>query len=495
MKIQTKFTLYQTFILSLMGSALVINGYWMISRIIFQQYEQQLERELQDVSSEVQDAYSTLEKAGILDLAAYVEASQTRLLEKVSKYQFDKTGGIQVFDANVQRISASGPQIPVTEAMMQATGHLEYSVEGIEYFALYTPAGPWKWTLFISISEQEMFASRDEFMAYATVIAVIVIILLLGFSRWLSSSTSRRINYTLNTLKLMEEGDYSHRFKGNLQDEIGRIEHGVNKLISKIDEEISQRKNIELNLIEAKNKAEIGNRVKTEFLSTMSHEIRTPMNGVIGMVSLLHDTELDEEQRHYLEIVEQSSKAMMRVINDILDFSRLESGEMELNLTEFSLSDLANEQINIFLDLAKDRNIELITKLDMAREFILLGDVKRIGQIINKLLNNAFKFTEQGNVTLRIVAPHPDASDVCRVHFEVEDSGIGIAEEKQSELFQRFVQVDATVTRKYGGTGLGLAICKSLVEVMQGEIGLRSKEGEGSCFWVDLPLPVVNLAQ
>ncbi len=480
-----------------MGSALVFNGYWMISRIIFQQYEQKLEHKLEDVITEVKDAYSTLEKAGILDLSAYVEATQIRLIDSIRNQQFGDTGFVQVFDADGHLITASehsgADQIPVKQILMQTSGKLEYTLDGRDYFALYAPAGHWEWTIFISIAEQEMFTSRNEFLSYVSLIAVIIFILLLGLTRWLSSSTSRRINFTLDTLKLMQEGDYSQRFQGNLHDEIGRIEQGINNLISKIDEEISQRKQIEMNLLEAKNRAEINNRIKTKFLSAMSHEIRTPMNGVIGMVSLLRDTELDDEQRYYLEVVEQSSNTMMHVINDILDFSRLESGELKLNRTEFSLFDLANEQINLFSINAENKNIELIADFNFNREVVLLGDVKRIRQILSNLISNAFKFTEQGSITLGIVVSSPDESGVCLVHFEVEDTGIGVPEDKQSDLFEHFVQADATVIRKYGGTGLGLAISKSLVEVMQGKIGLRSQEGKGSCFWFDLPLPVVKL--
>jgi signal transduction histidine kinase/ActR/RegA family two-component response regulator len=497
MKIQTKFSLYQAIILALMGSALVINGYWIISRITFQQYEQQLDRELDGVISEVKQAYSTLEKAGILDLRAYVESSQTDVIDSISNQKFGDTGFIQVFDAEGQLISASGhavvTEIPVTQALLQTSGQLEYILHDRKYFALYAPAGHWGWTLFISIAEDEMFASRDEFLSYVSLIAAIVFVLLLGLTRWLSSSTTRRINFTLDTLKLMQEGDYSHRFQGSPQDEIGRIEQGINNLISKIDDEISQREKIEKNLLEAKNKAEIGNRVKSEFLSTMSHEIRTPMNGVIGMVSLLCDTDLDDEQRHYLEVVEQSSNAMMNVINDILDFSRLESGEVELDRTEFSLLDLANEQINLFSINAEDKKIALIPEFKIDRGLVFLGDIKRIRQILSNLISNAFKFTEQGSITLRIVASTPHDSSVCQVHFEVEDTGIGVSEEKQSKLFERFIQADATATRKYGGTGLGLAISKTLVDIMQGKIGLRSQQGKGSCFWFDLPLPVVTL--
>jgi PAS domain S-box-containing protein len=261
-----------------------------------------------------------------------------------------------------------------------------------------------------------------------------------------------------------------------------RDDTGVTTHFLAIKEDVTEKRKIMEQLIEAKEKADAATQAKSSFLATMSHEIRTPMNGVIGMTSLLLDTELTDEQRDFADIVRKSGDNLLSLINDILDFSKIEAGKMDLEILDFDLRPTLEDTAELLGLRASDKGLELICRIDPAVPSYLRGDPGRLRQIITNLVGNAIKFTHQGEVVISAKLAAEKDTEVT-ILFEVHDTGIGIPTERCDAVFTAFTQVDGSTTRKYGGTGLGLAICKQLAELMGGEIGVTSEEGNGSTFW------------
>ncbi|MDM5101327.1 two-component sensor histidine kinase BarA [Aeromonas salmonicida] len=352
---------------------------------------------------------------------------------------------------------------------------------------------------------------RDTFFAVIMVLIGIAFSTLFGFR--LVKSVTQPITDMVQAVHKIREGRLDTRVSGQLTGELDMLKNGINamaKALSEYHEEMQQNidqatsdlretleqieiQNVELDM--AKKRAQEAARVKSEFLANMSHELRTPLNGVIGFTRQLLKTALTPSQTDYMQTIEKSARNLLGIINDILDFSKLEAGKLQLEHIPFSLRDTLNETMHLLGPSAHDKQLELSLQVDAEVPDYLTGDPMRLQQVLTNLAGNAIKFTERGNVDVHIEQTGGSNGNKVRLNVLIRDTGIGISEEQQRQLFQAFNQADSSISRRYGGTGLGLVITQKLVQQMGGQIRFESELGKGSVFSFSLDMDVSPLPQ
>lgn len=308
----------------------------------------------------------------------------------------------------------------------------------------------------------------------------------------------RHLRHILNYMSQLSFTNLDHPLvldRPRRDDELQVLVNTINHTRESLHNDVHQRLQTEAALREEREKrseeererlqAEAASRAKSDFLATMSHEIRTPMSGILGLLDLLDATQLDNRQRHYISLMQSASENLQTILNDVLDFAKIEAGELSMEKAGFDLEQLIERAVTPFSAAARKTGIDLLLDIRLEQAHHIIGDAARLRQILLNLINNAIKFTSSGHVLVR--ASEQQADGRLTVRIEVEDTGIGIAADRQQAIFEAFAQEDSQTSQRYGGTGLGLAVCRRLAQLMGGSIGVSSHRGEGTVFWLELP--------
>ncbi|MCP3922544.1 MAG: response regulator [Desulfobacterales bacterium] len=419
------------------------------------------------------------------------ESQKNKTLNSLKEMYYKKLGNTYVFILNNKREPILHPTIKpkskeyyaasnlfITKHIVkEKNGRFEYIWKGVSKWCVFKWFPEWDWYIAFTVDDSVRYGILNQYLLEFSliIIATSLIIALSIFSMLKFNILSPIKQLGSECLNILEKKDSQYiNLLSKRKDEIGNL------AISFVDME-SQIKSAVDKANESAEQAKIANDAKSTFLANMSHEIRTPMNGVIGMTDILLETNLSNEQRDLAESVKTSANFLLTIINAILDFSKIEAGKMELEYIPFDLKCLINQLYNIFSINTTDKSIGLKITIEDDVPSYLNGDFVKLKQILFNLIGNAIKFTERGVVKLRVSKYSGDDTRV-KLAFEVEDTGIGIPEEKMNNLFDSFSQVDSSTTRVYGGTGLGLTISKKLVGLMGGDISVKSKTGEGTLF-------------
>ena len=418
-----------------------------------------------------------------IDAAEGVLAATERLM-KTEQVAFAATQGL--YDRRTQAYVSEGvPDLAYASQLVHSPAYETQSAELARALSKLSHITDQRTAEHLQRSETEL----QRYIVLALAVDLALLPGLLAGMHVVRTRVLRPIDRLGQVARRLARGDYATRAGGrdHWAEELDTLGVTLNVMAHAVQDDVNQRARAQLDLQEARDQAEAATKAKSMFLANMSHEIRTPLNGVLGIAGALARTDLAPKQRHMVNLIEGSGRALERLLSDILDLAKLDAGRVSIREERFDLANAVREIAELFQASAAEKGVELLVELDEASRDRFIGDELRIRQVLSNLVSNAVKFTARGEVRLSVTgAPLPDGRE--RVRFAVRDTGIGFPPDAAETLFERFEQADGSVTRQYGGTGLGLAISKSLATLMGGTISATSAPGRGATFKVELPL-------
>nr|WP_298137862.1 ATP-binding protein [uncultured Pseudomonas sp.] len=466
---------------------LLLTGFFTFARL--HDLREELDHTGQLIASQLAPATEYGVISGNLDvlkvlLSATLKTPDVRFIEVR-----DRDDNILVYLEQPANQGENSPQVEVFHAPITLQ-QVELDQDFLQNSSLSSPAPRgYLGRVVVGMSNDAFNTRQQEILLKAAILALFALFLTFILARRLARRLSQPLSAMGEAVAAIQAGNYRTALPESGDNELGSLARHINSLASGLDRASHEQQQAMALLIKAREESEQANRAKSDFLAMMSHELRTPMNGVLGMLQLLETTELTREQDEYAALATESTEHLLKVINDILDFSRIERGALELESLSFNLLELLHSSIQVFQFSAQQRGLELNLQAQSGLEHLeVQGDPTRIRQILVNLIGNALKFTETGSIR---VETHwqPLDNQVLWFSCAVHDSGIGISPERLEHMFDAFQQADTSISRRYGGTGLGLPIARTLAERMGGTLSAQSREGQGSTFTLEIPLP------